>query len=180
MSEWSYYLLAVLLLVVNTSGFAINFVALPGNLLIIAATAIFWGFVGTADLGVRGYTVGFLCALAVLGEGLEFVAGTVGAAKHRASRRALALSVVGSLVGSIAGATIGAPIPIVGSAIAALVGGAVGAAVGAVIGEDWKGRGVDTSLRVGAAAFWGRLMGTAAKILVGAVMLVVATVDSFW
>jgi uncharacterized protein YqgC (DUF456 family) len=180
MSLWLYYLLAVLLFLNNLTGFALNFASLPGNLLIIGGTTIFCWFAKTPHHSVSWYTIGFLCLFAVLAEAIEFFAGTAGAAKYNASRRALALSVVGSVIGSITGAVIGVPLPVVGPAVGALLGGALGAASGAAIGEDWKGSDLDLSLRVGAAAFWGRILGTVSKLAIGAIMLVVATVDSFW
>ena len=78
----------------------------------------------------------------------------------------------------ILGAVVGLPIPIIGSAVGALIGGALGAAAGAALGEDWSGRDLDASVTVGVAAFWGRILGTAGKVCVGATMLVIATVDS--
>ena len=180
MPVWLYYLLAVLLLLSNLVGFVLNFASLPGNLLIIGGTALFCWFAQTPHHDVSWYTVGFLCLFAVLAEAIEFFAGTAGAAKYKASRRALVLSVMGSVVGSIIGAVIGVPVPIAGPAIGALLGGAIGAASGAAVGEDWKGRDLDTSLRVGAAAFWGRILGTVSKLGIGAVMVVIATLDSFW
>lgn len=180
MSVWVYYSATVLLLIVNLTGFIMNWAALPGNWLIVGVTAVFCWFAHTPQHSVSWFVVGLLLLLAIVGEILEFVAGTAGAAKKGASRRAMALSVVGSIIGSIAGAFIGIPIPLIGSAIAALIGGAVGAAVGAGVGEDWSGRDLEGSIEVGAAAFWGRILGTAGKLIVGAIMLVVATVDSFW
>ena len=85
-----------------------------------------------------------------------------------------------TIAGSICGAIIGMPIAIVGPAIAALIGGAVGAAAGAIIGEDWKGKHLDDSMQVGAAAFYGRILGTIGKLGVGAIMVVIATLDSVW
>ena len=180
MSDWLYYLLVVVLFLSNLVGFALNFASLPGNLLIIGGTALFCWFAHTPNHHVSWYTVGFLCLFAVLAEAIEFLASTAGAAKHQASRRALALSVLGSIVGSIVGAIVGVPVPFIGSAIGALLGGAIGAAAGAAIGEDWKSRDLDKSIRVGAAAFWGRIFGTAGKLAIGGVMLVVATIDSLW
>ena len=124
--------------------------------------------------------VALLLGLAIVGEIIEFAAGTAGAAKQGASRRAMALSIVGTLVGSIGGAMIGLPVPVLGSAFAALLGGALGAGVGAAIGENWKGRDAEGSIQVGAAAFAGRILGTAGKLVVGGIMLVIATIDSFW
>lgn len=180
MSVWAYYSVVVLLLLSNLSGFIMNWAALPGNWLIVVGTALFCWFVRSGQHSVSWYVVALLLLLAIVGEVLEFVAGTAGAAKQGASRRAMALSVIGSIVGSVAGAFIGIPIPLIGSAIAALVGGALGAAAGAAVGEDWKGRDFQGSMEVGAAAFWGRILGTAGKLVVGAIMFVIATVDSVW
>ena len=180
MSVWLYYSAAVLLLVNNVVGFLLNIAALPGNWLIVIGTALFCWLVKSGTHSVSWYVVGVLIFLAVVGEILEFLAGSAGAARSGASRRAMALSVVGGIVGSLIGAVVGAPVPIIGSAIAAMIGGAIGAAVGAAVGEDWKGRDFDGAIQVGAAAFWGRLLGTAGKIIVGGIMLVIATVDSLW
>lgn len=180
MSFWLYYTFAVLLLVNNVVGFLLNVAALPGNWLIVIGTAVFCWFVETDAHHVSWYVVILLLVLAMLGELLEFAAGTIGAAKSGASRRALVLSVVGSIAGSIVGAILGAPIPIVGSAVAAVLGGAIGAAAGAALGEDWNKRGLEGTMQIGAAAFWGRMLGTVGKVGVGAIMVVIATLDSFW
>ncbi len=178
---WIYYSLVLLLLICNACGFLLNVVALPGNWLSVLGTAIFAWLVKTPDGGgINWWIVGVLLVLAILGEIAEFVAGMVGAAKHGASRRAMVLSVVGSIVGSILGVACGMPVPIIGPAVAALLGGAIGAAAGAALGEDWKGRKLDDSLQVGAAAFWGRILGTTGKVIIGAIMVVIATVDSLW
>ena len=180
MSIWAYYSLALLLFLCNTAGFVLNFASLPGNWLILGGTAIFCFFAHSTQHSVSWFVVGLLLLLAILGEILEFAAGTAGAAKQGASRRAMVLSVVGSMVGSVVGAILGVPIPLIGSAVAAILGGALGAAAGAAIGEDWKGRDWEGSVQVGAAAFAGRILGTIGKLAVGGIMLVVATIDSFW
>jgi uncharacterized protein YqgC (DUF456 family) len=181
LSLWAYYSLACLLLLSNIFGFALNVAALPGNWWIVAGTAIFAWLVDFGDVGVRWPIVALLLVMALMGEALEFLAGTAGAARSGASRRAMALSVVGSIVGSLVGVFVGLPVPIIGSAISAMIGGAIGAAVGATLGEDWAGRELDASMQVGMAAFWGRMLGTAGKVIVGAIMVVIATVDSlFW
>ena len=176
---WMYYLLALLLLIFNAGSFCLNVVALPGNWMIVGGSALFAWLVKTADGGgISWPVVGVLLVLAILGEVAEFVAGLVGAAKHGASRRAMALSVVGSIVGSMIGVACGMPVPIIGPLMAAMLGGAIGAAAGAALGEDWKGRNLDDSLQVGVAAFWGRILGTTGKVIIGATMVVIATVDS--
>ena len=181
MSAWLYYLLVLLLLLLNVGGWLLNLAALPGNWLIVVLAAAFSTCVHHASGdGITWPVVGVLVVLAIVGEVIEFAAGTVGAARSGASRRAMMLSVVGSIIGSIVGAMVGIPIPVLGSAIAALLGGAIGAGVGAAMGEEWRGRDLDGSVQVGAAAFWGRILGTAGKIIVGAIMVVIATIDSLW
>lgn len=180
MSIWLYYSLAALLFICNLTGFLLNLIAMPGTWLIVVGTGLFCWQVQTDTHHVSWYVVGLLLILAIVAEVIELVVGSATAARSGASRRAMALSVVGSLVGSLVGAWVGIPIPILGSAVAALIGGALGAAFGAAVGEDWKGRNLEGSIQVGAAAFWGRVLGTAGKVVIGAIMLVIATIDTIW
>ena len=83
------------------------------------------------------------------------------------------------ILGSLGGAIIGLPVPIIGSAVAAIFGGAMGAFAGAILGEQWKGRSWEKRMEVGRAAFFGRIFGTVGKLAIGAIMVVIATVDSF-
>ena len=92
----------------------------------------------------------------------------------------MVLSLLGAAVGSIGGAVAGLPIPVIGSAVAAVMGGAIGAFGGAILGELWKGRATHQQLEVGRAAFLGRLFGTMGKLVVGAIMIVIAVVDAIW
>jgi uncharacterized protein YqgC (DUF456 family) len=82
---------------------------------------------------------------------------------------------VGSLLGGIVGLFV--PIPVIGQIVGPIVCAGLGALAGAVIGEQWKGRDLDESLNIGHAAFWGRLIGTLGKILVGCVMLALIIVS---
>ena len=84
------------------------------------------------------------------------------------------MALAGSLAGSLLGAVIGLPIPLIGSVIAIVLGAALGALGGAMLGEYWKGRTLDIGWQVGQAAFWGRLLGTAGKLTVGAAIVAVA------
>jgi uncharacterized protein YqgC (DUF456 family) len=179
--SWLFYLWPAVLLLGNLAAWCLNLLGLPGNWLIVLFSALFaWLVRGPDGLpAMSGYVVVVLLLLALAGELVEFLAGMAGAARQRASRRSLALSLVGSIVGSLAGVAVGLPVPVVGSAVAAVVGGALGAFLGAAIGEHWKGTDPQRTLAVGSAAFWGRLWGTAGKLAVGAVMVIVATVDAF-
>lgn len=183
MSAWIYYSAALLLLLSNLFGFLMNFAGMPGNWFILAGSALFCYFIRASNgTHISWQVVAVLGALAFVGELLEFAAGTAGAAKQGASRRAMALSAFGSILGSLVGAVGGVfiPLPVVGAAVGAVLGGAVGAFLGAFLGEDWKGKEVEAAIQSGAGAFVGRILGTVGKVAVGATMVVVATVDSVW
>jgi uncharacterized protein YqgC (DUF456 family) len=174
-----YYLWAILLVVANSLAWCTTFFSLPGNWMIVGATALFaWLVEGGSGQGIGWSMVGLLVVLALVGEILEFAASAAGAARQGASRRAVILSLVGAVSGSIAGVLVGLPIPLVGSAIAAVLGGAAGAYAGAYLGEQWKGRAYEQRVAIGRGAFVGRLWGTVAKLAVGAMMVVLATMDS--
>jgi uncharacterized protein YqgC (DUF456 family) len=180
---WWYYFWATALLIANGLAWCGNLFALPGNWVVVALTALFVWLVPTrnSQSPAMSWTVVIvIIVLAVVGEMLEFLAGAAGAAKHGASRRSVILSVLGAIVGSCSGVTVGLPLPLVGSVIGAVIGGAIGAFAGAYLGETWKGRDADVSVRVAQGAFAGRLWGTAAKLAVGAVIVVIVTFSSFF
>lgn len=168
-------LATILMVLALVLGWVLQLVGLPGTWLIVAATALFaWLLPPDAPTAMGWPAVMTLLVLAVLGEVIEFVAGALGVATSGGSRRGAALAIVGSVIGGVAGLFVGLPIPIVGSLVAAVVFGAIGALVGAVLGETWKGRDLDSSFEIGRAAFVGRLLGTAAKMVVCTLMVVVA------
>jgi uncharacterized protein YqgC (DUF456 family) len=178
-SYFWYYFWAVLLIAGNLGALAGTMFNLPGNWLIVGLTALFaWLVSGPSGLGIGWWGVGVLLALAIVGEIVEFAAGAAGAAKCGGSRRGMVLALAGSLVGSLVGVFLGSPVPIVGTLIGAVGGGALGAFVGAYLGEAWKGRGGDHRLAVSKAAFIGRLLGTAGKLIVGAMMVAIAAADA--
>jgi uncharacterized protein YqgC (DUF456 family) len=171
---------AILLLLVALILWALNFLSLPGNWLVLLAAGIYAYFIPSEmRTDVSWWALSALLVLAVLGELIEFAAGAVGTAKAGGSRRGAALAVVGSLMGGIFGLFVALPIPLVGPILGALLFGGLGALGGAVLGEQWKGKDLDESLRIGQAAFWGRLFGTLGKVLAGAVMLAVLLVAFF-
>ncbi len=168
---------AVGLVVVAIVGWMAQLLGLPGNWIVVVATALYaWWLPGEGRLAVGWNTVIALVVLAAVGEVVEFAAGALGVGKAGGSRRGAVLALAGSLAGGVVGLFIGIPIPVVGSLAAALIFGGLGALVGAFIGESWKGRDFDTSLQIGQAAFVGRVLGTLGKMIVGAVMLAVLLV----
>jgi uncharacterized protein YqgC (DUF456 family) len=157
---------------------ALNVLGVPGNWLVLAATA-FYAWLVPADWGfaVGWLAVAVMLCLALLGEAIELLASAAGVRKYGGTRRGAALALAGTLIGSVAGLFLGMPaipIPIVGSILGAIFFAAVGATAGAIVGERWAGRNLDDSCKVGIAAFFGRLVGTAGKMVVGAMMIAVA------
>ena len=176
-----YYLWVFLLTAANSSAWLANVVSLPGNWLIVIFTAIYAFLLPEGDgEGIGWFSVGCLFGLAVVGEVIEFAAGAAMAGKRGGSRRGMALAIVGTVAGSILGAIVSFPVPIIGPVIGALIGGAAGAYGGAVAGEMWKGKTFEEGAHVGEGAAMGKLLGTAGKLCIGALMVVVAAIDSLF
>ena len=166
---------ALLLVFVALLCWAVTWLGLPGNWLIVAAAAVDAALVPAgAAIGWR-VVVGLL-ALAALGEGLELSLGAAQTARAGGTRRTALLSLLGSLAGGILGLFVGLPVPLIGPLVAAVLMAGLGAMAGAVLGEVSAGRDLPQSFRVGRAAFVGRLLGTLGKVLVGAVMIAVIVV----
>ena len=174
----AYNILAVcLLLAALGMGWVLTLLAMPGNWLMVGAAALYaWLGPQAGIIQMHWKVVIAMAVLAGIGEIVEFLAGVVGARRAGGSRRSAVYSLIGSLIGAIGGATAGIPIPVVGSAVGAVVGGAVGAFGGAAYAEHSLGETTDQSMKVGKAAFWGRLLGTGAKTLVGSIVAVTAIV----
>jgi uncharacterized protein YqgC (DUF456 family) len=165
---------AILLVLVLAAGWVLNLFGLPGNWLNAGAVFCYvWLFPAGQRLSISWWVVSAVLLLALAGEVLELVAGAAGARRVGGSRRSAVLALAGSLAGSLAGAVIGLPIPIIGSLAAIVLGAGLGALGGAMLGESWKGRDLDHGWQVGQAAFWGRLLGTASKLAVGAAIVAV-------
>ncbi len=125
------------------------------------------------------WSVGVLIGLALLGELVEFLASALGVQRLGGSHRASILAIVGSLVGAFAGFFIGIPIPLVGSLIATVLFSGLGALAGAMLGEAGLGTEPTQNLKIGIAAFVGRVFGTVGKGLCGAAMVAVVAVVIF-
>lgn len=179
--EWTYYIWAVLLLIANVIAWAASLMTLPGNWIIVALTALFAYLLPEQDgRGISWTVVCVALGLAALGEMIEFSAGAATAVKHGSSRRAAALAVVGAITGGMTGAILLFPVFVIGPIVGAVGGGSLGAFTGAYLGEMWKGKEREESLTVGRAAMVGHVLGMGAKLVVGAILLVVVTVDSFF
>lgn len=172
-----YWAAGTVLTILNAVCVAANLFLLPGNWIMVGTLCVFLLFAGTTT-GPDAWTLIIVIALAGLGELIEFLTGSVVAARQGASRRALLLSLCGSFVLSIVG-TVLITIPLVGTLIGALTGAAVGAFAGAWIGESWKGSRPEDRLAVSRAAMTGRVLGLFGKLAVGAAIFVFQLI-SLW
>ena len=169
--------LALLLMAVLLAGWVLTLLGMPGNWLMVAATAAY-AFFGPADsrAAIGWQVVASLAVLAALGELLELLAGAAGTARAGGGRRAAMLALAGSLAGGIVGLFIGLPIPLAGPVLAALLFAGLGAMAGAMLGEMRGGKDLRAVWQIGRAAFWGRMAGTLGKLCVGAAMLAIVAV----
>ena len=158
----------------------LNLIGLPGNWM-IAAIALLWVFVGPDQYQFHWGIPVALVLLATLGELIEFLTSVLGTRKLGGSNRGATLSVIGSIAGGMAGAVFGIPfpLPLVGLLIGSILFAGIGAWIGATLGERWVGKPLDESVKIGAAAFLGRLLGTAGKLVVGSTMVVLAIAAPF-
>jgi hypothetical protein len=153
----------------------VNLIGLPGNWMIVAATVLYVWLNAEKSHSALGWpAVAVVTGLALLGEIVELAAAAAGVKKMGGSRGGAILALIGSVVGAMTGLFVGIPIPVIGSVIAALLFAGLGALLGAMLGESLAGQSLEHSWRIGQAAFWGRLLGTLAKTLIGAVMVGVA------
>ncbi len=162
----------ILLLLLAFAGWALNWLGLPGNWIVLACAVAYDLLLPDAWHWPLGWPLLIiLVLLAVAGEILEFIAGAVGTKQVGGSRRAAIYALAGSLLGGIGGAFVALPIPVVGPLIAAVLGSMLGALFGGVWGEYETGGDLSRSVKVGSGAAVGRLLGTLGKSLIGGVML---------
>jgi uncharacterized protein len=168
---------ALLLVAVVLVSWLLTLLGLPGNWLMVLATAIYAYLVpGQSSVALGWKTVVVLIVLAALGEMVELVAGAIGVARAGGSRRGAVLALAGSVLGIFVGMFVGVPIPVIGPIVAAALFAGLGAMAGAILGEVSLGRKLDASWQIGKLAFWGRLAGTLGKMIFGAVMVAVVLV----
>ena len=162
------YLLGVLL------GNWLNLLGLPGNWWIVSCVALGAAF---SPLGFRTSiswgSVVVVVVLAVAAEVYEFVSAASAVGK-KTSFRTAALALLGSFLGGILGAVVSAPFFPFGTVIGILFLASLGAMVGAMLSEYYSGKVGPEVLAIGRAAFWGRLLGSVVKIMLGAVLTLYA------
>lgn len=153
--HWIYYLLLLLLLL---SGLVLNVMTLPGNWLMLIATALYAWVTHESYVGRKVLLV--LLVLASVAEVIELLSAGRAAKSAGGSRWGSFGALFGALLGGIllTGIT-----PILGT----LVGVLAGTFLGAMGGELISGKEVKSSLWIGAGATKGRLYGTILKIVFG-------------
>jgi hypothetical protein len=178
------YVWAVLFVLCLLVGWCLTLFSLPGNWVMVGA-ALLYAWLGPSEsdtvVALGWWVVLTLTYLACLGELVELGAGALGAKTSGGSKRGAVLAAVGSVCGALVGGVIGLPFlpTIIGALVAVVLFAALGSLAGAMIGEAWKGRGLGETLKVGHAAFWGRIAGTMAKVMVASVMVVAGIVPLF-
>ena len=164
----------ICLMLINAVGVVLTAVNLPGNWLILLATAVVaWWRWEHQSITVSAMLM--LLGLAMVGELLELLATTGGARGGGAGKKGMIGALIGSLVGAVLGQIL-IPIPLVGL----LIGACLGAAVFAMAIELGAGRTWRDSGRAATGAAMGRLAGTVAKVVVGVAMWTVALVAMLW
>jgi len=167
----------ILLMASAATGWTLTLLGLPGNWLMVLSAALYaWIGPSSGILQIGWPAVFAITVLAAVGELAELATSVWGTRRAGGSRRAAVFSLIGSMGGAIVGVMVGLPLPILGPPIAALLGGALGALAGAAFAEHSLGEAPGQSLRVGHAAFWGRILGTGAKALAGTAIAVILLV----
>jgi uncharacterized protein YqgC (DUF456 family) len=162
---------AVVITLLAPLSVALVLITLPGTWVLLALAAVLELWRG--DL-IGWDTLGACAALALFGEIVEFAASALGAAKAGGSKRAA----VGSMLGALVGAILGAPLLF---PLGPIIGGAVGAGVGALIAERTvPTRGWKHSAKVGTGAAIGRLIATACKSAIAAIVAIIVVVAVWW
>ena len=167
------YLYAAILVLLNSLFLFLTLLGLPGNWLMLAATALLAWWQWDQRMITLPPIIALL-TLAAIGELLEFLSSLAGAKKAGASRAGSLGALIGGIVGAII-ATFAIPIPILGS----LIGACGGAALGAWSLEIKTGRDHHASARSALGASIGTILGRAAKIAAGIIIWIIAALAAF-
>lgn len=136
---------------------------LPGLWFFLIAAALVQLFVANAAIGWTA--IGIAAVLAVAAEAIELWASVRYTRRYGGSGRAG----WGALAGGILGAIVGVPLPVVGS----IVGSFLGSFIGALVVEYSARREELHAGRVAWGALVGRVVSTAAKMGLGAVLVAI-------
>jgi uncharacterized protein YqgC (DUF456 family) len=156
----------VVLICANVVGLILIPLGLPGLWIMVGGILGYGWLTDFRSVGVA--TIAIALAIAFLGEIVDNWLGFRFAKRYGGSTR----SGWGALLGGLVGAGVGVPVAIVGSVIGAFIGSFVGAAVF----EYTYSRHAGVATRAGWGALLGRAAGSAAKIALGLVLVVISVV----
>lgn len=171
-------ILSVIWTVLLVVGLVVGLIAIPlglgGTFILIGVAALYDLLHGFSVIGVPLLLV-FL-GLAILGEVIEAVLGSVVAQKFGARKWGM----VGAFVGGIAGGVYGTPImPVVGTIIGSILGAFVGAFALEFIARSRQADAAGGGLRAGYGAFIGRLSAGAIKFAIGIAITITVLIRVF-
>jgi len=163
-----------ILVLINLLWLMLVLFGLPGNWLMVLTTSLFawWTWNQRA---FSGGTLVAISVLAVLGELIEFLGGTVGARRAGASWRASFTGILGAIVGALAGTAM-FPVLFVGT----IVGACLGVALAVWIIETSRGEHPEPSLQRAVGAGLGEFIGILSKFAIGVVIWLTIAVAAFW
>ncbi len=169
-----FYVGSSILVLINLLWLMLVLFGLPGNWLMVLTTLLFawWTWDRRA---VSGGTLIAIAVLAVAGELIEFLGGTVGARKAGASWRASCAGLLGAILGALVG-TVVFPVLFVGS----IVGACLGVALAVWIVETSRGEHPELSLQRAVDAGMGEFLGILSKFSVGILIWLTVAVAAFW
>lgn len=136
---------------------------LPGNALLFVSALLYAAGSQFTYLSIESLVI--VLVILLLAEGIEFIAGLMGAKKEKASKRAM----VGAVFGGFCGAVIGSGIvPLVGSMIGLVCGGFIGS----YLAEYSKAKNRDKAGRVAVGVAIGQMTGVVVKLIMALVAIV--------
>lgn len=143
---------SIILMLIGLMGSFLPFI--PGSPLILLGAFIYaWH---THFLVVTWGTLAILLFLAILSQILEYFSSLLGAKKFGASRWGLIGAFLGGIIGFFGGGILGL---------------LIGPFVGAILLELFRGRNLETSLKIGWGTLVGFLGGTIGKVIIALVMI---------
>ncbi len=165
------YLAAAIVTLVCLLAVGLSLLTLPGAWLALCAAILcqWW-----QPEMFSWWTLGICTGLALLGEVVEIVASSLGAAKAGGSKAGGWGAFGGSIIGLIGGSFFLPP-------IGTIVGAVIGAGTGALLIERHVSKKTwEDATKVGTGAAAGRLVATAIKIAIAAVVALTLTVAAWW
>jgi uncharacterized protein YqgC (DUF456 family) len=167
--DWIWY---VVLMAVLLVGFLLTLINMPGNWIMVAATAGYATLTWPRHVG--WWVLALITVLALIGEVVESLAGSAGAKRAGGTARGGWGAFIGGLLGGFF-LTFLVPIPVVGT----VVGICVGAFMGAMLMELSGGKSHEDALQIGIGAAHGRFMGILTKIGFGIAIFLISTYAAF-